>query len=167
MTDLVDKFYEINPAEDFFCPYAEGLQVGWRVLPEGSDGKQNLSEMISWTPFIREFALRHNQWGRVLCVTIDNDRAWVSLAYDDGITRQMVVNKHRAWLVKRDSVPRDLADNLDDLPFEHVWDAIPERTYLDDRAEMAEENAKVADEIAEKVGKKFEEYVNGLATPQC
>lgn len=103
--DLVDKYYEMNPAEDFFCPYAEALQEGWRVLPESIDGRQDLSLKETWTLTQREHALRYNQWGKVLCITVDSsDNAWVSLAFDDGITRQIVVSKHRAWLVKKNSV---------------------------------------------------------------
>ena len=140
--DFVDKYYQMDPETDFYCPYAEALVEGWRVITEGYDGKMDLANQETWNPSMRENALRFNQWGRVLCVTVDsNEKAWVSLAYDDGITRQVIVDKHSAWLVKKDSVEI----------------APAERTYLDDRAEMAMENAKIADEIAEKVGKKFEE----------
>ena len=136
MTDFVDKYYQMDPETDFFCPYAEALHEGWRVITDGPNGKQDLRNQQNWSPSEVENALRRNQWGKVLCVTIDSqDNAWVSLAYDDGITRQAIVNKHHAWLVKKDSVEI----------------AVPERTYLDDRTEGHAEAGKATDELMDKL----------------
>lgn len=106
--EFVDKYYEMDPETDLYCPTGFLLQRGWVVLIETHERKAHLDEdgPEYWSLPTLEKAKRWNRWARVVDVRFSAENGgtlYLALCYDN-VVKQLSCSQNLAWLVKKDSV---------------------------------------------------------------
>jgi len=101
----VDKYYEMNPTFDLYCPTGFHLQRDWIVLIEDFSHREDTDNEARWSANSHEQARRWNRWGKIVETRLGSDgQLYVTMCYDGNVVKQVSCNPNQAWLVKKDSV---------------------------------------------------------------
>lgn len=107
-SQVVPKFYAMDPETEDMIPNGRYLANGMRVLIADPDCRERPEEIVGTELDWRKYKmLERNRWCTVSHVDISsNDNRSVSFVavYEDGSKHQYVMGISKAWLVKSDSI---------------------------------------------------------------
>lgn len=107
-TNLVDKWYEMNPETEDVLPSGRHLIPGMVVLIESPQGRMDLTTWQTWSKADLRNARMWNRWATVAeqPQIVGNGHTISFIAeYEDGSKMQYTTAVQYAWLVKKDSRP--------------------------------------------------------------
>lgn len=107
-SEIVSKFYEMDPQTDDLLPNGWRLKNGMVVLSEARLLREDVDKLsedssLYWWDKAKE----RNRWATVSDLSYQGDIVSFVATYADGTKRQRMYSCGYAWLVKLDSIPKD------------------------------------------------------------
>lgn len=113
-TEMVDKYFQMDPETDDLLPTGDKLEVGMVVLIEDYTKRIAIPEggVVTLNGVSQYLALESNRWCRISDVKVVGMSLSFVATYADGTKRKRFESVTNAWYVKKDSKPWRPSQNM-------------------------------------------------------